>query len=285
MKVLLFGASGQVGYRLKEQLGEDCIALTRSQCDFAQINEKQARALIESYEPDIIVNAAAFTAVDAAEQQQDMAMQVNAHAPGILAKAAGNIPFIHLSTDYVFAGNNAPYNAAAPADPLNQYGLSKWRGEQAIRAAEGSSYIVRLQWIYDKRGSNFFFTMRKLMAERAVLKVVADQFGAPSSASHIAAALVKAMKTIRQGTLLPGVYHLACSGHTSWHGFASAIAQAMPVRATERIEAITTAEYPTPAERPHDTRLDCSALASHGIVLPHWRTALTELMEGIDAHR
>lgn len=285
MKVLLFGASGQVGWRLKEQLGDDCIALTRSQCDLSQVNEKQARALIESYEPDIIVNAAAFTAVDAAEQQPDMAMQVNATAAGILAKAAGSIPFVHLSTDYVFAGNNAPYNEAAHADPLNKYGLSKWRGEQAILAAEGNSYIFRLQWVYDKRGANFYLTMRKLLAERTVLKIVADQFGAPTSAGSVAAALVQAMHAIKQGTLAAGVYHLACSGHTSWHGFASAIAQSIPSRATQCIEAITTAEYPTPAHRPLDTRLDCSALASHGIVMPHWRTALNQLMEEKDAHR
>lgn len=285
MKVLLFGASGQVGWRLKEQLGEDCVALTRNQCDFSQLNEKQARALIESHEPDIIVNAAAFTAVDAAEQQRDVAMQTNAHAPGILAKAAGNIPFIHLSTDYVFAGNSAPYNEAAHADPRNMYGESKWHGEQAILAAQGNSYIFRLQWIYDRRGSNFFLTMRKLIAERAALKVVADQFGAPSSAGSVATALIQAMKQIQQKKLAPGIYHLASGGYTSWHGFASAIAQATSPRAVEVIEAITTAEYPTPAERPHDTRLDCSALARHGIVLPHWRACLAQLMEEIDAHR
>ncbi len=284
MKILLFGASGQVGWRLKELLGADCVALTRADCDLAALNEKQARALIESHEPDIIINAAAFTAVDAAEQQRDLAMEVNANAPGILARAAGDIPFIHLSTDYVFDGKQSPYGEAAVCDPQNIYGLSKWRGEQAIKAAKGRSYIFRLQWIYDRRGSNFFLTMRKLVADRFTLRVVADQFGAPTTAGSVAKALQQCFAPIKKGELKPGIYHLASGGHTSWHGFASTIALATQPRAAELIEPLTTLEYPTPAQRPYDTRLDCSALARHGIALPHWRASFVALMEEIDAH-
>lgn len=285
MKVLLFGASGQVGFRLKEALGEDCIALTRAQCDLEQMTEKQARAIVEEHEPDFIVNAAAFTAVDAAEQQRELAERINGTAPGILARAAGNIPFLHMSTDYVFDGAAGPYKEEAIAAPKNSYGMSKWKGEQEIRKAEGRAYIFRLQWVYDKRGSNFFLTMRKLVSERTALRVVADQFGAPTSARAVAEALIVAMKKIKQSALPPGTYHLATQGHTSWHGFTCAIAKATDPRKVETIEAITSEEYSMAAPRPRDARLDCTKLAEHGIVLPHWRATFAQLMEEIDAHR
>lgn len=285
MKILLFGANGQVGHRLKELLGDDCIALTRVECDLTQLNEKQARALIESYEPDAIINAAAYTAVDTAEQDDDTAMLVNATAPGILARAAGNIPFIHFSTDYVFNGTGAPYGETASCDPINRYGLSKWRGEEQVLAAAGRSFIFRLQWVYDTRGSNFLLTMQRLLRERTVLKVVADQLGAPTSALSIAHAIAQALPLMLEGTLTPGIYHLASKGHTTWHGFACAIATGLHDRKTEVIEAITTPEYPTPAARASDTRLDCSALARHGIALPHWRESYAALMEETHAHR
>lgn len=285
MKVLLFGANGQVGHRLKELLGEDCIALTRTECDLAQLNEKQARALIESYEPAIIINAAAYTAVDAAEKDEETAALVNTTAPGMLAKAAGEVPFVHFSTDYVFDGLAAPYNEAAACNPINRYGFSKRRGEEQVLAAAGRSYIFRLQWVYDSRGTNFMLTMQRLMQERTAVKVVADQFGAPTPASQIAKAVMQALPMIKQGTLPPGIYHMASAGHTTWHGFASAIAHGLDGRITEVLEAITTLEYPTPAARAADTRLDCSALARHGIALPHWRESFAALMEDRNAHR
>lgn len=285
MKVLLFGANGQVGSRLKALLGEGCIALTRAECDLAKVNEKQARALIEAHEPDVILNAAAYTQVDAAEQDDAVAVQVNATAPGILARAAGHVPLIHLSTDYVFDGRGGPYREGDTTNPVNRYGFSKLRGEQEVLNAGGRAYIFRLQWIYDVRGKNFFLTMRRLMQEQSVLRVVADQFGAPTSALHAAQALARTLPLIAQGAMEPGIYHLASGGHTSWHGFASAIAHATQQSKTEVIEALTTPEYPTPAPRAADTRLDCSKLAGHGIVLPHWRTALDQLLEDMHAHR
>lgn len=284
MKVLLFGANGQVGSRLKSLLGDACIALSRTDCDLTQLNEKQARALIESHEPDAIINAAAYTAVDAAESDEDAAMLVNATAPGILAHAAGDIPFIHFSTDYVFDGTTGPYTETAPCNPINRYGESKRRGEEQVRSAGGRSYVFRLQWVYDTRGTNFLRTMQRLMQERSVINVVADQFGAPTPAPAIARAMVQALPQIGQGTLPPGIYHMACAGHTSWHGFACAIAHHLHPRTTETIQPLTTAEYPTQAARAADTRLDCSALARHGIVLPHWRASLDALMEDLHAH-
>lgn len=280
MRVLLFGANGQVGWRLAQQLGDACIALTREQCDFATITEKQARAIIEEHAPDIIINAVGFTAVDAAEQQRDAAMQINAHAPAAIVRAAGNIPLIHFSTDYVFDGGSGHYRETHETHPLGAYGESKWEGERLIRQAGGHAYIVRLQWVYDTRGANFYRTMTKLMAQRAALRVVADQFGAPSAAPDIARAIIQALPLIANGTLPAGTYHLTSGGHTSWHGFACAIAASQPARVTESIEPITTDEYPTPALRPRDTRLDCSALAAHGIRMPHWRAAFAALMEG-----
>lgn len=284
MRVLLFGANGQVGHRLKELLGDDCTALTRADCDLTRVNEKQARALIESHEPDIIINAAAYTAVDAAEQDEATAMLVNASAPGILARAAGDVPFIHFSTDYVFDGTQAPYTETAACNPINRYGTSKLRGEEQVHGANGRSYIFRLQWVYDVRGTNFLRTMQRLMRERSELHIVADQFGAPTPAPGIARAVGQALPLIANGALPPGTYHLACGGHTSWHGFACAIAHSMNAPAVKMVQPITTAEYPTPATRAADTRLDCSALARHGIALPHWRVALRALMEDADAH-
>lgn len=285
MRVLLFGANGQVGSRLKELLGDDCIALTRTECDLAQINEKQVRALIESHEPDIIINAAADTKVDAAEKDDTTAVLVNTTAPGILARAAGSIPFVHFSTDYVFDGTAAPYTEAAACNPVNRYGQSKWRGEQEVLAAGGRAVIFRLQWVYDVRGANFMLTMQRLMRERAVLRVVADQFGAPTPAPRIAHAVVQALPRIISGELPTGIYHMASAGHTTWHGFACAIAHGLKDSKAEMVEALVTSEYPTPAPRANDTRLDCSALARHGIALPHWRDAYFALMENADAHR
>ena len=278
-RVLLFGANGQLGYRLKELLGDACVALGRTECDFSTLTEPQAVALIGHHAPSVIINAAAFTAVDAAESQPDLAMRINAHAPAMLARAAGNIPFLHVSTDYVFDGTHAPYTEAAAPSPLNAYGRSKWLGEQQVREAGGHAVILRLQWLYDTRGSNFYRTMRRLMAQQPVLRVVADQFGAPTSATSAAAAVLRMADLVAQHSLAAGTYHLACGGHTSWHGFACAIAAGHAPAMLERIEPVRTREYPTPAARPRDTRLDCGALARHGIVLPHWRAALAQAME------
>jgi len=276
-RILLLGAQGQVGARLQQQLGNACIALGRKDCNFSELTQDAAREVIQRYAPQLIINAAGFTAVDAAEQQRALAMQVNAHAPGMLARAAGDIPFLHLSTDYVFDGTRGPYQVGDAPNPCNAYGESKLQGEREIMNAGARAYIFRLQWVYDTRGANFFLTMRKVLAERDAVRVVADQFGAPSAATDIAKALSQAIVKVQSGTLATGMYHLASAGHTSWHGFTCAIAQATGSHAV--IEPILSHEYTTAAVRPRDTRLDCSALAAHGITMPHWRDGLKALME------
>jgi dTDP-4-dehydrorhamnose reductase len=278
-RVLLFGASGQLGARLAATLdvaGYDVTTIDRARCDFLTADEKKIDVIIRAVEPAIIINAAAYTDVNGAENNPADAKRVNADIPALLAQLAHNhtIPLLHFSTDYVFGGTgHAPYAADAIAQPVNVYGTSKLAGDAAVRAAGG--YIFRLQWVYDLTGKNFCATMQKLLAEREEIRVIADQLGAPSSALHIAQTITQALLRILNGTLPAGGYHLASGGYTSWHGFACAIAAAMQSRTP--IIPITRAEYPQAAARPADTRLDCRALAAYGIAMPHWHDAFTAL--------
>lgn len=270
MSILLFGAHGQVGARIAQQA--ECIALSRNDADFMALDIAAVEKLIDRHQPTHIINAAGFTAVDAAETQSETAYAVNAAAPKTIAQAAAGhgIPFFHFSTDYVFDGvNGAPYAEDARVNPLNHYGKSKLYGEQAALDAGGR--VFRLQWVFDTRGSNFYLSMRRLLAERATLNVVADQLGAPSHARHIARAVLQSL------ALPAGLYHLAPQGYTSWHGFACAIAAGM--KSNCAIAPITSAEYPLPATRPRDTRLNTSKLTAHGITLPHWRDGLQEALD------
>lgn len=277
MSILVFGADGQVGYRLLQQLGSRATGFTRAQCDIGELTDEHASALLREHNARWVINAAAFTAVDAAEQQREHALAVNAHAAGILARAsaASGARCIQLSTDYVLDGTHgAPYVEDAPCNPLNHYGYSKWQGEKQVSEAGGAPIILRLQWVYDVRGHNFYLTMKKLLAERSELRVVADQLGAPGAAPDIAAAIVQ----IIEKNIPAGTYHLTAQGHTSWHGFACAIAARL--RPDAVIEPLLSREYTTPAPRPRDTRLDCAKLAAHGIAMPHWRESLARWMEG-----
>lgn len=278
-RALILGATGQLGFRLAAALGEGGVALTHAECDLTTLDSDAAARLIDTHQPSMIFLTAAYTAVDAAERDRDMAMQVNAHAPGVLARAAAaaNVPLVYCSTDYVFDGMRGPYREEAACNPLNVYGLSKWRGESAVQDVGGAHYIFRLQWLYDTRGVNFLRSMQRLLAERPSLRVVADQWGAPTPAPAVAKALVQAMPAMRDGSLPSGVYHLACGGFTSWHGFACAIAQHMGSSAS--ITPILSREFEAAATRPVDARLDCTTLAAHGIILPHWRAAFEMLME------
>lgn len=267
--ILLFGVNGQIGARIAEQV--ECVALTREQADFNALDSAKIEALLDQHRPSYIINAAGYTAVDAAETQPELAYAANADAPKLLAQLAQqrSIPFIHFSTDYVFDGvKGAPYTETSSTNPLGVYAKSKLLGEQAVLEAGGK--VFRLQWVYDVRGKNFYLTMRKLLAERPNIGVVADQLGAPSFAKHIAATVLKARD------LPPGLYHLAPQGYTSWHGFACAIANAMQSNCI--VAPITTAEYPTAASRPHDTRMNCDKLAALGITLPHWSDGLKEAL-------
>ncbi|PZP85477.1 MAG: dTDP-4-dehydrorhamnose reductase [Azospirillum brasilense] len=277
--VLILGANGQVGHRLAERFAGDVQALERTQCDLETLTFPQAQALLQQHQPCMLINAAAYTAVDAAEGERTRAEAVNATAPGLLAQAAAamNIPFVHFSTDYVFDGARGPYGEDASPNPLSVYGASKWYGEQTVRAAGGRAYIFRLQWVYDTRGSNFLCTMQRLLRERETLRVVADQLGAPTPAREVARAIHTLAPAMQSGQLAPGTYHLTCGGFTSWHGFACAIAAQQ--KSAARVLPIPSHEYAMRAPRPLDARLDCRTLAAHGMVLPHWRQAFDALME------
>lgn len=271
-RVLLLGANGQLGFRLAQQLGDDCIALDRAACDVTTLDAKKIHVLIEAHQPTHLINATGYTQVDAAETDEATALQINAAAPLLLAQvaAARGLHFTHFSTDYVFDGKRgAPYVETAATHPINRYGASKLAGEAGVRAAGGT--VFRLQWLYDVRGRNFFLTMRRCMAEGKPLRIVADQLGAPSFAPDVAACVMQAL----QQKIPAGLYHLTAGGHTSWHGFACAIEASHAVP----IEPIASAEYPLPAARPRDARLNCGALASHGIAMPHWRDGLARAME------
>lgn len=279
-RILLFGAQGQVGYRLNEILsaaGFEVTALDREQCDFSSATSKQIATMIRAVEPVAVINAAACTAVDKAESEPELAQLLNAEIPAMIAAACAEqqVKLIHFSTDYVFDGvNGAPYAEGAKPGPLSAYGRTKLAGEAPVLAAGG--HVFRLQWVFDARGKNFFLTMKKLLAEREEVRVIADQLGAPSNARHIAQAIAKVLPMVVSGALPSGIYHLAAAGDTSWHGFAVAIAEALKSKA--RAVPIVSAEYPTPAARPKDARLDTSKLASYGIAMPHWREGITEAL-------
>lgn len=274
--VLVFGANGQLGKRLVSELsamGYEVTALDRTACDFSHIDRKKIEVILRAVEPCCIVNAAAYTAVDAAEHEPALAFRVNAEIATEIARVAEllGIPVVHFSTDYVFDGTcGAPYPETALTHPLNMYGRSKREGETGVLGAGG--YVFRLQWVYDGSGSNFYTTMIRLLSERTELQVVADQIGAPTPAAWIAEAIGRMLPRLLTHAIPAGLYHLTAGGSTSWHGFACAIAAQQASH--RRILPVTSAEYRQMATRPCDTRLDCSALARYGICLPHWREAL-----------
>lgn len=292
MKVLVFGANGQVGQELLRALdGHEVVATTRSgalpdgraceRADFA--DPASLTGLLERLQPQWVVNAAAYTAVDKAETEREAAFAANARAPEAIAHwcAVHGVPLVHYSTDYVFDGQGTrPYLPEDPTAPLGVYGESKLAGEQAIRAAGGRHLIFRTAWVYASHGSNFLRTMLRVGAGREELKVVADQVGTPTPAALIADVTAQALARPGQ---LSGTWHLTASGETSWHGFAEEIfAQAKALGLIEkapRVLPITTAEYPTPACRPNYSRLDTASLvADFGVVLPEWHDEVARVL-------
>lgn len=295
MKILLLGSQGQVGWELARSLlplGE-VTALSRAEADLA--NPDALRRVIRTHEPELIVNAAAYTAVDRAETDEASAFAVNAVAPGILAEEARprNALLIHYSTDYVFDGSAArPHSETGATDPQSAYGRSKLAGEAAIVAVGGAYLILRTSWVYGARGHNFLHTMLRLAREREALRVVADQIGAPTWSRWIADATAhvarQAMGRKAAGDFQSGIYHLASAGATSWHGFACAIIEQYRELnpdaglAVKTIVPIATADYPLPAKRPANSRLDCAKLAQdYGIVAPDWLQALRLCVQGL----
>jgi dTDP-4-dehydrorhamnose reductase len=287
MKILITGQHGQVSQALKTQLqglGE-LIVLGREQLDLA--DAERIRQQVRVHRPDLIINAAAHTAVDQAENEADLAFAINATAPGVLAEEAKTLgsPLIHYSTDYVFDGSKpGPYTEADTPNPLGVYGQSKLAGEQAIAAVGGQYLILRTSWVYSNHGKNFLLTMQRLLQEKPHLRIVADQIGAPTWAVTIAAstrALIERWQAGKAGEW--GIYHLTAEGETSWFGFAQAIGEHLRAsgRACAELEAIPSSAYPTPARRPLNSRLDCSHLRQQWHVSqPLWQDALRECLAG-----
>ena len=276
-KILLIGSNGQVGRELRRSLAPlgELLVHKRDSLDLTQ--SEAIRSVIREQRPDFVVNAAAYTAVDLAESEPDLAMQVNARAPGIMAEEAREIDalLVHYSTDYVFDGTkNSPYHEEDEPNPLSVYGKTKLAGEHAIRDAECRHLIFRTSWVYSSHGKNFLRTMQRLGRERDELKVVADQFGAPTWSRMIAEATALALRSETPD----GIYHLSCAGHTSWHGFAQAILAAQDW--SGRLQAIPACEYPLPANRPANSRLDNHKLGRVlRLALPDWQTALGLCLE------
>ena len=283
MKILLTGCAGQLGRELKRSLAclGEVIACDRSQLDLARADP--LRAALRSIAPAVIINAAAYTAVDKAEAEPGLADTINSLAPGILAAEARRLDalLIHYSTDYVFDGSKATaYTEGDAPAPLSAYGRSKLGGERAIAAAGGRHLIFRTSWVYGLHGANFMKTMLRLARERNELRVVGDQVGAPTWSRHLADATshVLARKDIPDG-----LYHLAAAGETSWHGYAEAIfGEALRAGLLENIPVvnrIASADFPLPAARPANSRLDCSRFRrDFGLALPDWRTGLIDCL-------
>ena len=296
-RLLLVGANGQVGRELRRSLARlgEVVAATRDgrldedACRAVDLADRQALIhLVRETAPSAVVNAAAYTAVDRAEQEPEAALRANAQAPGVIARwcAAHGVPLVHYSTDYVFDGqDNTPYREEEPTAPLGVYGTSKRNGEDAVRAAGGRHLIFRTAWVYAAHGANFLRTMLRVGAERDALRVVADQIGTPTPAALIADVTARALQHPGE---LSGTWHLTASGQTSWHGFAEAIfAEALAAGVLVKaptVEAIPSSEYPTPAKRPSWSVLDNRKLQQDfGLVLPAWQDGLKRVMAEIAA--
>lgn len=285
IRVLLLGGSGQVGTALQDKLATRCEVHRPTS---KELDLEDGRALthyVHRLRPQLIINAAAYTAVDRAEEESARAYAINARAPELLAQASAELDaaLIHYSTDYVFDGSKAtPYDEQDVAAPLNVYGHSKLAGDEAIQADASAYLIFRTSWVYSLYGQNFLLTMRRLLLERDQLRVVNDQVGAPTWAEEIAAATAAILEQAGSEPAQfmagrKGLYNLSCGGQTSWYGFANAIRGHMAEKDEQlaQLQAIPTEEYPTPAKRPRYSVLDTGRLRERfGVVLPEWPLAL-----------
>ncbi|MFN3810599.1 MAG: dTDP-4-dehydrorhamnose reductase [Roseateles asaccharophilus] len=291
-KILLLGKNGQLGWELQRALAPlgELIALDRHEGgDLTQPDS--LRATLKTHRPDVIVNAAAYTAVDKAESEPEAALQINARAPGLLAEyaAAQNALLLHYSSDYVFDGSgSAPRDEAAATGPLSVYGRSKLEGEQAIAASGCRHLILRTSWVYAARGGNFAKTMLRLAAEREQLKVIADQIGAPTGADLLADLSAHMLRATLQRPELGGLYHAVAAGETSWHAYACQVIEFARARGValkvmpEQVLAIPTTDYPTPAQRPLNSRLSTTKLQqAFGLRLPSWQQGVERMLNEI----
>ncbi|MCG5238974.1 dTDP-4-dehydrorhamnose reductase [Azospirillum doebereinerae] len=292
MKVLVLGTSGQVGDALMHAswpAGTTLVGLARPALDMA--DPASIDRAMADHAPDLVVNATAYTAVDKAESDRAAAFAINRDGPARLAAlcAARGAPLIHISTDYVFDGTKpAPYTEGDPVAPVNAYGASKEAGEAAVRAAAATHVILRTSWVYAAHGANFVKTMLRLGRERAELGVVADQTGAPTAAADIADTIVAIVERIqsRPDDVPWGTYHLTGAGETTWFGFAERIFQRLEREEGRRpaLKPIATADYPTPARRPVNSRLDCGRLrAAFDVEPPAWEDSLERVLDALFA--
>mgnify|MGYP001627303256 CR=1 FL=1 len=296
MKILLFGCNGQVGWELQRSLAPlgEVVALGSAGegglvGDFR--DPEGVLRTLRQVRPDAVVNAAAYTAVDRAESDAETAQQVNALTPGLLAEAAQALGawFVHYSTDYVFDGGGArPWREDDPTGPLSVYGRTKLAGEQRIVAANPRHLVLRTSWVYAARGGNFAKTMLRLARERERLTVIDDQSGAPTGADLLADITAHALRSLAGGAGRPGIYHAAAAGETTWNGYArfvvgkaqqyGQILKAGP----EQVERVPTSAFPTPARRPHNSRLDTSRLReTFGLSLPPWEQGVARMLQEI----
>ena len=291
MKLLLLGRGGQVGWELQRALAPlgEVVALDVDSpppltANFAE--PASLAATVRVVRPDVIVNAAAHTAVDKAESESDLAMRINAEAPGVLAQEAKALGawLVHYSTDYVFDGSgSAPWPEDAPTGPLSVYGKTKLAGEEAIRSSGCRHLILRTSWVYAARGANFAKTMLRMAAEREKLSVVADQHGAPTGAELLADVTAHTIRGVERDASLGGTYHAVAGGETSWHGYACHVIDAarragLSLRVA-KIEAVPSTAYPAPAPRPKNSRLDTAKLrAAFGLHLPDWQQGVDRML-------
>jgi dTDP-4-dehydrorhamnose reductase len=302
MRILLTGVSGQVGQALREPLGSFGTVITADRSTLDLSRPDHISTVLDSFSPALIVNPAAYTAVDQAEDESELAYRINAEAPRVMARWAAlhGVPMVHFSTDYVFDGSgDRPWRERDPTGPLSVYGASKLAGEAAIRDAGGSHLIIRTSWIFAATGRNFLTTIARLARERAELRIVADQFGAPTSARSIAEGLVamlSGLSTHQEASLVKMIeqrfyeadrlVHMSTSGETTWHGFASAIVDGLRARglslAVKDLVAIKTGDFPAKATRPHNSRLDMVRLQRvFGIQMPSWQDALARELDDL----
>lgn len=281
MSLLVFGKTGQVARELQRR-APDAIFLGRDAADLS--DPAACAAAIDKIRPTAVINAAAYTAVDAAESEEPLATRINGDAPGAMARACARLgcPFVHISTDYVFDGSGTtPWPVDAPTGPLGAYGRSKLSGEQAVRAPGGVHAILRTSWVVSAHGRNFVKTMLRLGAEREKLTIVADQVGGPTPAGDIAEACLAMAGQLAKDPSKSGTYHFSGAPDVSWAEFARAIFARAGLAC--EVEDIPTSAYPTPAARPANSRLDCSAtLSAFGIARPDWRNGLSTIIKDIE---
>jgi dTDP-4-dehydrorhamnose reductase len=295
LKILLFGKGGQVGWELQRSLAPlgELVAVDFDSTDFCGdfSNVEGLVATVRAVRPDVIVNAAAHTAVDKAESEPALAQMLNATAPGALAQAANAAGawFVHYSTDYVFDGSgSAPWKEQDATGPLSVYGRTKLEGEQLVRAAGPRHLILRTSWVYAARGGNFARTMLRLARERDRLTVINDQFGAPTGADLLADITAHALRAALQDAGKAGLYHAVAAGEATWHDYARfvlghAAAAGVALKAGPgEVDAVPTSAFPTPATRPHNSRLDTSRLReTFGLTLPHWQQGVARMLQEI----